>query len=149
VAGIFVATLVNHGIAGAVGAWLTQTIGPDAMRWILGVSFIAMAIWMLVPDKLDAVASASRKVGGVFLTTTVLFFLVEIGDKTQIATVALAARFDSLAAVVMGTTIGMIVANAPVAFFGEALAKRLPARAVHLVAAIVFAALGVGVLAFG
>jgi Ca2+/H+ antiporter, TMEM165/GDT1 family len=88
-------------------------------------------------------------VGGVFLTTTVLFFLVEIGDKTQIATVALAARFDSLAAVVMGTTIGMIVANAPVAFFGEALAKRLPARAVHLVAAIVFAALGVGVLAFG
>ena len=148
-AGIFVATLVNHGIAGAVGAWLTQTIGPDAMRWILGVSFIAMAIWMLVPDKLDADASASRKMGGVFVTTTVLFFLVEIGDKTQIATVALAARFDSLAAVVMGTTIGMIVANAPVAFFGEALAKRLPARAVHLVAAIIFAALGVGVLAFG
>ena len=148
-AGIFVATLVNHGIAGAVGAWLTQTIGPDAMRWILGVSFIAMAVWMLVPDKLDADASTSRKVGGVFVTTTVLFFLVEIGDKTQIATVALAARFDSLAAVVMGTTIGMIVANAPVAFFGEALAKRLPARAVHLVAAIIFAALGVGVLAFG
>ena len=148
-AGIFVATLVNHGIAGAVGAWLTRTIGPDAMRWILGVSFIAMAVWMLVPDKLDDDANASHKVGGVFLTTTVLFFLVEIGDKTQIATVALAARFDSLAAVVMGTTIGMIVANAPVAFFGEALAKRLPVRAIHLVAAFVFAALGVGVLAFG
>ena len=148
-AGIFVATLVNHGIAGAVGAWLTRTIGPDAMRWILGVSFFAMAAWMLVPDKLDDDPGASRKVGGVFLTTTVLFFLVEIGDKTQIATVALAARFDSLAAVVMGTTIGMIVANAPVAFFGEALAKRLPVRAIHLVAAFVFAALGVGVLAFG
>jgi putative Ca2+/H+ antiporter (TMEM165/GDT1 family) len=149
VAGIFVATLVNHGIAGAVGAWLTRTIGPDAMRWILGVSFIAMAAWMLVPDKLDEDEAAPRKVGGVFLSTTVLFFLVEIGDKTQIATVALAARFDSLAAVVMGTTIGMILANAPVAFFGEALAKRLPVRIVHRIAAAIFAALGVGVLVFG
>jgi len=149
VAGIFVATLVNHGIAGAVGAWLTMAIGPDAMRWILGISFIAMAAWMLIPDKLDDDTGASRKVGGVFVTTTVLFFLVEIGDKTQIATIALAARFDSLMAVVMGTTIGMILANAPVAFFGEALAKRLPVRAVHIVAALVFAALGVGVLAWG
>jgi putative Ca2+/H+ antiporter (TMEM165/GDT1 family) len=149
VAGIFVATLVNHGIAGAVGAWLTRTLGPDVMRWILGVSFIAMAAWMLVPDKLDEGDSAERKVGGVFVSTTVLFFLVEIGDKTQIATVALAARFDSLLAVVMGTTIGMILANAPVAFFGEALAKRLPVRTVHGVAAIVFAALGIGVLLLG
>lgn len=149
VAGIFVATLVNHGIAGAVGAWLTRTIGPDAMRWILGVSFIAMAAWMLIPDKLDEDEAAPRKVGGVFLSTTVLFFLVEIGDKTQIATVALAARFDSLTAVVMGTTIGMILANAPVAFFGEALARRLPVRIVHRIAAVIFAALGVGVLVFG
>jgi putative Ca2+/H+ antiporter (TMEM165/GDT1 family) len=149
VAGIFVATLVNHGIAGAVGAWLTQAIGPGAMRWVLGLSFIAMAAWMLVPDKLDDDAGAARKVGGVFVTTTVLFFLVEIGDKTQIATVALAARFDSLLAVVMGTTIGMLAANAPVAFFGEALAKRLPVRAVHVVAAVVFAALGLGVLVLG
>lgn len=148
VSGIFVATLLNHGIAGAVGAWLTQAIGPDAMRWILGLSFIAMAAWMLIPDKLDDVG-ASRKVGGVFATTAFLFFLVEIGDKTQIATVALAARFDSLVAVVMGTTVGMILANAPVAFFGEALAKRLPVRAVHMVAALVFAALGVAVLVFG
>ena len=149
VAGIFVATLVNHAIAGAVGAWLTTAIGPDAMRWILGISFIAMAAWMLIPDRLDDDAGASRKLGGVFVTTTVLFFLVEIGDKTQIATIALAARFDSLMTVVMGTTIGMILANAPVAFFGEALAKRLPVRAVHIVAALVFAALGVGVLAWG
>jgi Ca2+/H+ antiporter, TMEM165/GDT1 family len=149
VAGIFVATLANHAIAGALGAWLTQVIGPDAMRWVLGVSFIAMAIWMLIPDKLDDDAGASRKVGGVFVTTTVLFFLLEIGDKTQIATVALAARFDSLAAVVMGTTIGMIAANAPVAYFGETLAKRLPVRPVHVVAALVFAALGVGVLVIG
>jgi len=149
VAGIFFATLVNHGIAGAVGAWLTKAVGPDAMRWILGISFIAMAAWMLVPDKLDESESAERKLGGVFLSTLVLFFFVEIGDKTQIATVALAARFESLTAVVMGTTVGMLLANAPVAFFGDALARRLPVRAVHVVAAIVFAALGVGVLVLG
>ena len=140
IAGIFVATVVNHGIAGAIGAWLMRNIGPDAMRWILGISFIAMAAWMLIPDKLDDDAGASRKVGGVFVTTSVLFFLVEIGDKTQIATVALAARFELLIAVVIGTT---------VAFFGDALARRLPVRAIHVVAALVFAALGVGVLAFG
>lgn len=149
VAGIFVATLVNHAIAGAAGAWLTTAIGADAMRWILGISFIAMAAWMLIPDRLDDDTGASRRIGGVFVTTTVLFFLVEIGDKTQIATIALAARFDSLMTVVMGTTIGMLLANAPVAFFGEALAKRLPVRAVHVAAALVFAALGVGVLAWG
>lgn len=149
VAGIFVATLVNHGIAGAVGAWLTKAIGPDAMRWILGVSFIAMAAWMLVPDKLDDDDSASKQRGGVFLTTAILFFFVEIGDKTQVATVALAARFDSLAAVVLGTTIGMLLANAPVAFFGDALAKRMPVRAVHVVTAVIFAALGIGVLLLG
>ena len=149
VAGIFFATLVNHGIAGAVGAWLTKAVGPDAMRWILGISFIAMAAWMLVPDKLDESESAERKLGGVFLSTLVLFFFVEIGDKTQIATVALAARFDSLTAVVMGTTVGMLLANAPVAFFGDALARRLPVRAVHVVAAVIFAALGAGVLLLG
>ena len=149
IAGIFVATLVNHAIAGALGAWLTNVIGPEAMRWILGASFIAMAAWMLLPDKLDDDAGASRKLGGIFVTTTILFFLVEIGDKTQIATVALAARFDSLVAVVMGTTAGMILANAPVAFFGDALAKRLPVRMVHIVAALVFAALGIGVMVLG
>jgi putative Ca2+/H+ antiporter (TMEM165/GDT1 family) len=149
VAGIFVATLVNHAIAGAIGAWLTRAVGPDLMRWILGLSFIAMAGWMLVPDKLDQDAAAMHKPGGVLVTTTILFFLAEIGDKTQVATVALAARFDSLAAVVMGTTLGMLLANAPVAFFGDRLAKRMPVRAVHIVAALVFAALGVGVLAFG
>jgi putative Ca2+/H+ antiporter (TMEM165/GDT1 family) len=149
VAGIFVATLANHAIAGAVGAWLTTVIGPDAMRWILGLSFIAMAVWMLIPDRLEGDAGASRTIGGVFVTTTILFFLVEIGDKTQVATVALAARFDSLVAVVMGTTFGMLVANAPVAYFGEALARRMPVRTVHVVTAVIFAALGVGVLAVG
>ena len=146
VAGIFVATLVNHGIAGAVGAWLTQVIGPDAMRWILGVSFIAMAAWMLIPDNLDDEDTAAKKFGGVFVTTTVLFFFVEIGDMTLVATVALAARFQSLASVVMGTTIGMLLANAPVAFFGDALAKRVPVRAVHIVTALIFAGLGIAVL---
>lgn len=149
VAGIFVATLANHAIAGALGAWLTKVIGPDAMRWILGLSFIAMAAWMLIPDKLDDDGGAPKKVGGVFVTTTILFFLIEIGDKTQIATVALAARFDSLVAVVMGTTLGMLAANVPVAFFGDALASRMPVRVVHVVTAVIFAALGIAVLAFG
>jgi putative Ca2+/H+ antiporter (TMEM165/GDT1 family) len=149
VAGIFVATLVNHAIAGAIGAWLTRTVGPEAMRWILGISFIAMAAWMLVPDKLDDDVGASRSVGGVFVTTTLVFFVVEIGDKTQIATVALAARFDSLVAVVVGTTLGMMIANVPVAFLGDAISKRLPVRIVHAVAAFIFAAMGVAVLVLG
>ena len=149
VAGIFVATLANHAIAGAIGAWLTRTVGPEAMRWILGISFIAMAAWMLVPDKLDEDVGTSRSVGGVFVTTTLVFFVVEIGDKTQIATVALAARFDSLVAVVIGTTLGMMLANAPVAFLGDAISKRLPVRIVHAVAAFIFAAMGVAVLVLG
>lgn len=149
IAGIFAATLLNHAIAGAVGAWLAAAIGPDWMRWILGVSFIVMAVWLLIPDRLDDAAEGGGRYGGVFLSTFVLFFIVEMGDKTQIATVALAARFDSLAAVVVGTTVGMMLANAPVALFGDALAKRLPIRMVHGVAAGVFAVLGVGVLIFG
>jgi putative Ca2+/H+ antiporter (TMEM165/GDT1 family) len=145
--GIVLATLVNHAIAAALGAWLAREVGEGAMRWILGISFIAMAAWMLVPDKLEGDAGASKRLGGVLLTTTLLFFVVEIGDKTQVATVALAARFESFASVVAGTTLGMVLANAPVALFGEALAKRLPVRKVHVVAALVFAALGIGVIA--
>jgi len=146
VAGIFVATLANHAIAGAAGAWLTRHVGAEAMRWILAISFMAMAAWMLVPDKLDAGVGASRNAGNLFLTTTLLFFVVEIGDKTQVATVALAARFDALVAVVVGTTLGMMVANAPVAFMGDKIASRLPVKIVHRVAAAIFAALGLGVL---
>lgn len=149
VAGIFVATLINHGVAGAVGAWVTSVLGPDTMRWVLGLSFLAMAGWMLIPDKLDDDTGESRRIGGVFLSTAVVFFFVEIGDKTQIATVALAARFDSLPAVVLGTTIGMLLANAPVAFFGDAIAKRLPVPIIHRIAAGVFALLGLGVLIAG
>ena len=149
VSGIFVATLANHAMAGAIGAWLAAWIGPGATRWILGASFIAMAVWVLVPDKIDDRHAAARNAGSVFLATMTLFFLVEIGDKTQIATVALAARYDSLPAVVMGTTLGMIIANAPVSFFGELLARRLPVRTMHLIAAALFAALGGGILIFG
>ena len=144
--GILIATLLNHAIAAALGAWIAREVGDQAMRWILGISFLAMAGWMLIPDKLEGDAGASRRLGGVLLTTTILFFAVEIGDKTQVATVALAARFESFASVVTGTTLGMVLANAPVAIFGEQLARRLPVRKVHVVAALVFAVLGIGVI---
>lgn len=148
VAGILVATLANHALAAALGAWLTRVVDPGMMRSILALCFLAMAAWMVVPDTLEA-ATSSRRLGGVFLSTTLLFFLVEIGDKTQVATVALAARFEALGAVVAGTTLGMVLANAPVAFFGERLTRRLPVRVVHLAAALVFALLGLGLLVFG
>ena len=119
------------------------------MRMLLGISVIAMAAWILVPDKISSPTLPSRRAGGVMAVTTILFFLAEIGDKTQIATVALAARFDSLAAVVLGTTIGMMVANAPVAFWGGELAARLPVRAIHVIAALLFVSMGIAVLVFG
>ena len=146
VAGIFVATLVNHGIAGAVGAWLTRAIGPDAMRWVLGVSFIAMAGWMLIPDKRDEeeVATAGRL--GVFGTTLLAFFFAEMGDKTQIATVALAAQYSAFYMVVAGTTLGMMIANVPAVLLGERVTRRVPIRAIHAVAAVIFALLGVAAL---
>ena len=148
VLGILVATLVNHAIAGAAGAWLAAAIGPTALRWILGLSFLAMAAWTLIPDRLDDGDGASPATPrfGVFGTTLVAFFLLEMGDKTQIATVALAARYASLAAVVAGTTLGMMLANVPTVLLGEAAANRLPMQLVHRVAAAIFLALGVTVL---
>ena len=145
VLGILVATVANHGMAAAVGAWISSMLGPEAMRWILGVSFLAMAAWTLVPDKLD---DADAKVGGygVFLATVVAFFLAEMGDKTQVATVALAARFDALWAVVAGTTLGMMLANVPAVYFGERIANKVPLTLVHAIAAAIFAALGVAAL---
>ncbi|RZS85835.1 TMEM165/GDT1 family protein [Pigmentiphaga kullae] len=143
--GIFTATIVNHALAGAVGAWLTQVIGPDALRWILGVSFIAMAAWMLVPDKLDE-ADTGRLRLGVFGTTVVAFFLAEMGDKTQVATVALVAQFQAYYAVVAGTTLGMLIANVPAVLLGDKLAHRLPVRLVHGIAALIFACLGLAAL---
>ena len=145
VLGILVATLANHGLAAAVGAWIASTLGPETMRWILGVSFIAMAAWTLVPDKLD---DDEAPVGryGVFLATLVAFFIAEMGDKTQVATVAMAARFDSVLAVVAGTTFGMMLANVPAVYFGERIAGRIPVRLVHGIAAAIFALLGVATL---
>jgi Ca2+/H+ antiporter, TMEM165/GDT1 family len=145
--GILVATLVNHALAGAAGAWISTWVGPTAMRWILGLSFIAMAAWTLVPDKYDEddeQAVAPRF--GVFGTTLVAFFLLEMGDKTQIATVALAAKYSSLVGVVAGTTLGMMLANVPAVLLGEVAAKKLPMHIVHRIAAAIFLALGVSVL---
>ena len=140
--GIFVATVLNHAMAGALGAWITTWISPQTLRWILGASFIAMAVWMLIPDKLDDGADTPPVRFGVFGTTVLLFFLAEMGDKTQVATVMLAARFDAYAAVVMGTTLGMMLANVPVVFVGERMTRLLPLRVVHIVSAIIFLALG-------
>jgi Ca2+/H+ antiporter, TMEM165/GDT1 family len=145
VAGIFVATLANHALASAVGTWLVALVGPEAMRWILGISFIAMAAWTLIPDSApDEDSTAPRY--GVFVTTLVAFFLVEMGDKTQIATVALAAQYQSMLLVVLGTTLGMLLANVPVVLAGQALMRRVPLTTVRMVAAASFLALGVYVL---
>jgi Ca2+/H+ antiporter, TMEM165/GDT1 family len=143
VAGIFVATLANHAAAGAVGGWVAQALGPDLLRWVIGLSFLAMAGWMLVPDKIDdAAAAGAGPRWGVFGTTVVAFFLAEMGDKTQIATVALAARYADVAQVVLGTTAGMMLANVPAVFLGDKIARQLSMRLVHGVAAVIFALLG-------
>ena len=140
--GILVATLLNHGLAGAVGAWVTTWLGPEVLRWVLGISFLAMAAWMLVPDKLDGEDLAAVPRFGVFGTTAVLFFLAEMGDKTQIATVMLAARYQAYWWVVVGTTLGMMLANAPVVWLGERVTGWLPLRWVHGVSAFIFLLLG-------
>lgn len=145
VLGILVATLVNHGFAGALGSFITSLIAPGALRWILGVSFLAMAAWILVPDKFDE-EDAKLARFGVFGTTLIAFFLAEMGDKTQIATVALAAQYNSLIAVVAGTTFGMMIANVPAVILGDRIANRLPVKLVHRVAAAIFAVLGVATL---
>jgi putative Ca2+/H+ antiporter (TMEM165/GDT1 family) len=146
VAGIAAATLANHALAGALGGWLTQLAGPQVLRWILGASFIAMALWMLVPDRLDDDAAPRTPRLGVFGTTLVAFFLAEMGDKTQVATVMLAAQYQAWAAVVAGTTLGMLLANAPVVWLGERTVRRIPLRAVHLASAAIFAGLGIAAL---
>ena len=140
--GILVATVLNHAMAGALGAWVTTLVSPQTLRWVLGGSFIAMAVWMLIPDKLDDGADRPPVRFGVFGTTVVLFFLAEMGDKTQVATVMLAARFDAYAAVVAGTTLGMMLANVPVVLLGERMTRLVPLRLVHVVSAIIFLGLG-------
>jgi len=142
IVGILVATAANHALAAALGSWITSAVGPQALRWVLGLSFIAMAAWMAVPDRIDGVDGGAERFG-VLGTTLVAFFLAEMGDKTQVATIALAAKYASYAAVVTGTTVGMLIANVPAVLLGERVAKRVPVGLVHLVAAAIFAAMGV------
>jgi putative Ca2+/H+ antiporter (TMEM165/GDT1 family) len=146
VLGILVATIANHAFAAALGTWLTQWLGPDIMRWILGLSFLAMAVWVMIPDKLDDGELATPRLG-IFGTTVIAFFLAEMGDKTQVATVALAAQYEAFIAVVAGTTLGMMIANVPAVMAGDRIAHRIPVKLVHGIAAALFAALGIAALA--
>lgn len=145
VLGILAATIANHALAGAFGAWITALMSPQTLRWVLGVSFIAMAIWTLIPDKLDEDDAKLAKFG-VFGTTLVAFFLAEMGDKTQVATVALMAQYQTFFHVVAGTTLGMMIANVPAVLLGEKISQRMPVRAVHAAAAAIFAILGIATL---
>lgn len=146
VLGILVATLANHALAAALGAWITTVLGPDALRWILGLSFIAMAAWTLVPDRLDEPGIDTPARASVFGVTVVGFFLIEMGDKTQVATVALAAQYAAWATVVAGTTLGMLLANVPVVFVGHQVAARAPLALIRSIVAALFLAFGVGAL---
>ena len=141
--GILLATLVNHGLAGALGAWITSVVSPDTMRWVLGLSFIAMAIWTLIPDKIEEEETQIAQKLGVFGATLVTFFLAEMGDKTQIATVALAAHYGAPLLVVIGTTLGMLIADVPAVFVGNKFADKIPMKLVHSIAAGIFAIMGV------
>ncbi len=145
---ILLATLLNHGISAVLGQWITTVLNPDVLLWIVSVGFIAMALWMLVPDELEDETDNINKWQkyGVFGATFVLFFLAEIGDKTQVATVALAARFDSVFWVMLGTTIGMMIANAPAVFVGNKLADKLPIPLIHKIGASIFLIIGVATL---
>jgi Ca2+/H+ antiporter, TMEM165/GDT1 family len=144
--GILCATILNHGLAGALGAWITAVTSPELLRWILGGSFIAMAVWTLIPDKLDEDSTSVTTRWGVFGATFVTFFLAEMGDKTQVATVAMAAHYALPIVVVLGTTLGMLIADVPAVFVGEKLAHKIPMRLVHGTAAAIFAVLGVATL---
>ena len=142
--GILVATLLNHAIAGALGAWLSSLMRPEVLNWVMAAAFIAMGLWILVPDKLDEddVAVPKQQMG-VFFATVVAFFLAEMGDKTQFATIALAAQYSDVFSVVLGTTLGMMMANAPAVYLGNRFAQRLPTKIIHIIAAIIFIAIGV------
>jgi putative Ca2+/H+ antiporter (TMEM165/GDT1 family) len=146
IAGILVATLVNHGLAGALGAWITTTVSPEILRWVLGLSFIGMAIWTMIPDEIEEEETKVAKRLGIFGATLITFFLAEMGDKTQIATVAMAAHYAAPLMVVIGTTLGMLIADVPAVFAGDKLAMRIPMKLVHSVAAAIFALLGIATL---
>ncbi len=145
IAGILLATIANHAFAGALGAWITSLLTPETMRWALGLSFLGMAAWMLIPDKFEEGDARLAKYGA-FGTTLIAFFLAEMGDKTQVATVALAAQYHAFFSVVAGTTVGMMIANIPAVLLGDRIADKMPVRAVHAVAAGIFAILGMATL---
>jgi putative Ca2+/H+ antiporter (TMEM165/GDT1 family) len=144
--GILAATIANHGLAGAVGAWISATVSPDILRWILSLSFIGMAIWTMIPDKIEEEDTQIATKFGVFSATLITFFLAEMGDKTQVATVALAAHYAVPLLVVLGTTLGMLIADVPAVFVGDKLANKIPMRVVHSIAAAIFAILGLATL---
>ena len=146
IAGILCATIVNHGLAGALGAWITSVVRPGVLRWVLGSSFIGMAIWTLIPDRIEEDETKISKRFGVFGATSITFFLAEMGDKTQIATVAMAAHYGTPLLVVIGTTLGMLLADVPAVFIGDKLATKVPMKLVHAIAAAIFAALGIATL---
>lgn len=144
--GIFTATLINHALAGAVGLWITKIVSPDILRWILGVSFIGMAIWTLIPDKIEQETKQLGKSLGVFGATFITFFLAEMGDKTQLATIALTAHYGTPLLVIAGTTLGMLLADVPAVLIGNQFAEKIPMKLIHLVAAIVFFLFGLTTL---
>jgi putative Ca2+/H+ antiporter (TMEM165/GDT1 family) len=146
IAGILCATVINHGLAGALGAWITSAVSPQLLRWVLGVSFLAMAAWTLVPDKIEDEETKIASRLGVFGATFITFFLAEMGDKTQVATIAMAAHYANAVVVVAGTTLGMLIADVPAVFVGDRFASRIPIKLVHGIAAAVFAVLGVATL---
>lgn len=145
VLGIFVATVANHALAALAGEWVRASLTPEQLRWLLGLGFLAIAAWTLKPDKLEEDDAVKGRYG-VFMVTLIAFFIAEIGDKTQVATVALAAKYGSLGAVVLGTTAGMLLVNAPIVYLGNRFAPRIPLKLVRLIAAVIFAVIGVVVL---
>jgi len=144
--GILIATLVNHGFAGLLGAWITGAVSPEILRWVLGLSFIGMAIWTMIPDKIEQEETLIARKLGIFGATLITFFLAETGDKTQIATITMAAHYGAPLMVVTGTTLGMLIADIPAVFAGEKLATRIPMKLVHSIAAAIFALLGMATL---
>ncbi len=148
IAGILIATMANHACAALLGHWLMTLVSPDVMRWILGASFLGIGLWLLVPDHIDDAADSKvvDRAWQVFMLTVVLFFLAEMGDKTQIATIALGARYEDVLAVTIGTTLGMMLANAPAVWVGQKFTQRMPIKWVHAVAAVTFIAIGVATL---
>ena len=146
IAGILVATIFNHALAGALGAWITAVLSPEILRWILGLSFLGMAVWTLIPDKIEEEEMQVARKFGVFGATLITFFLAEMGDKTQIATVAMAAHYPDPVLVVIGTTLGMLIADVPAVFIGDRFAAKIPMRLVHGIAAAMFAVMGLATL---